>query len=290
MALTLHVRIAATGEFVTCDAGGNWTLGRLREAVLSEAGFRDDDVQVVDGEGREVEGTVLVKNSTLCEGDLLEIRIKEEYLVIDVGVMDGIGDFKVPEGVTKLRLTSSEDAVGVALPSSFLAGSMLTHVDLSNIHGVEAFGQSFLSTCPHLVEVHLPTSMPNLHTIGTAFLSGCTALKSVDLTPLSPATSINSCFLYNCNGLTEIILPPFPNLRRLGDLFLASCGSLKSIDIATLSNVHDFGNYFLYKCTGLETITGPLAPRACKKLLKKSIDGFLREALYRHLDESGAGT
>ncbi|MDR2369587.1 MAG: leucine-rich repeat domain-containing protein [Mycoplasmataceae bacterium] len=87
----------------------------------------------------------------------------------------------------------------------------------------------------------LPSSLTK---IGSSFLSNCTALTSIDLSPLTALTTIGDSFLSNCYALTSIDLSGLTALTTIGNYFLSYCYSLTSI-----------GNYFLIYCYALTSVT-----------------------------------
>jgi hypothetical protein len=58
---------------------------------------------------------------------------------------------------------------------------------------------------------------PNVTTIGNDFLSGCYALNSLDLSPLTKLTTIGNDFLSGCYALTSLDLSPLTKLTTIGD-------------------------------------------------------------------------
>ena len=90
--------------------------------------------------------------------------------------------------------------------------------------------------------------------IQTGFLRECTGLTSIDLSPLSRVTSIKDCFLEGCTGLTSLNLSPLSKLTEVYHGFLADCSGLMEIDLSPLSQVTEVQWGFLAGCSGLTTV------------------------------------
>eukprot|EP00658_Telonema_sp_P-2_P002437 TRINITY_DN10919_c0_g1_i5.p1 TRINITY_DN10919_c0_g1~~TRINITY_DN10919_c0_g1_i5.p1 ORF type:complete len:139 (+),score=2.83 TRINITY_DN10919_c0_g1_i5:541-957(+) len=94
--------------------------------------------------------------------------------------------------------------------------------------------------------------------IGSYFMSGCSGLESIDLTPLSNVTSIGSDFMSRCSMLSRIDITPLTNtndaLRVVPPRFLARTG-LTTLDLLPLRTITSvIGEDFLGGCTSLTTI------------------------------------
>ena len=76
-------------------------------------------------------------------------------------------------------------------------------------------------------------------TILDGFLEDCIGLLSVDLTPLSQVTRIQSDFLSGCSGLTSIDLTPLSNVEEISDGFLAFCSGLSVVDMSPMTSYAD---------------------------------------------------
>jgi hypothetical protein len=63
-------------------------------------------------------------------------------------------------------------------------------------------------------------------------------------------------FLSDCTGLTSLDLSPLKNVTTIGDGFLSHCSGLTSLDLSSLSEVTRIGPSFLAYCSGLRTIKG----------------------------------
>ena len=114
-------------------------------------------------------------------------------------------------------------------------------------------GNGFLSRCSNLTSIDL-SPLSNVTSTGNRFLSNCSNLTSIDLSPLSNVTSIRNGFLNGCSKLESIDLSPLSNVTSIGDWFLSNCSNLTSIDLSPFSNVTSIGNFFLSGCSNLTTI------------------------------------
>ena len=83
------------------------------------------------------------------------------------------------------------------------------------------------------------------------FLSKCTSLRTVDLSPLSHVTEVHERFLEGCSGLSTINLSPFSKLRVIRASFLQGCSGLTSLNLGPLSQVTEIHGGFLSGCSGL---------------------------------------
>jgi len=66
---------------------------------------------------------------------------------------------------------------------------------------------------------------------------------------LNEVETIDDGFMYNCNKITQIQLPP--SVKRIGDYFMNNCRELNNITIP--SSIEYIGNHFM-NMTNLETI------------------------------------
>eukprot|EP00658_Telonema_sp_P-2_P008281 TRINITY_DN13107_c0_g1_i1.p1 TRINITY_DN13107_c0_g1~~TRINITY_DN13107_c0_g1_i1.p1 ORF type:complete len:103 (-),score=20.22 TRINITY_DN13107_c0_g1_i1:32-340(-) len=68
-----------------------------------------------------------------------------------------------------------------------------------------------------------------------SFLGGCTALTSLDLTPLSQVKIIENSFLRECRGLTAIDLSPLSQVTDIEESFLEGCTGLVTVDLTPMA-------------------------------------------------------
>jgi hypothetical protein len=128
---------------------------------------------------------------------------------------------------------------------------ILKAVYFGTLSGVTSIGSYFLSDCTALTTVDL-TQFGSVTTIGSDFLSDCTALTTVDLTQFGSVASIGNNFLFRCSSLASITLPS--SLKTIGSKFLSNCTSLTSINLSGLTNLTSIGSDFLYQCSTLASI------------------------------------
>ena len=93
--------------------------------------------------------------------------------------------------------------------------------------------------------VIMDPSMGAVTTIGRGFLSRCSTLEAVDLTPLSNVTIVDEYFLRHCSRLRAVDLTPLSKVTRVCRGFLQGCTALKAVDLSSLSSVTRVGGGFL---------------------------------------------
>ena len=79
--------------------------------------------------------------------------------------------------------------------------------------------------------VSLEFDMPSIVSIPSDFLSKCSSLEKVDLTPLINLREVGSYFLNECTGMKSIDLTPLRAVEVLPDWFLSGCSSLEGVDL-----------------------------------------------------------
>jgi hypothetical protein len=84
----------------------------------------------------------------------------------------------------------------------------------------------------NITNILLLNTQNNLTQIGQGFLSGCTGLQTVDLSPLYNLTQIGQGFLSECTGLQTVDFSPLYNLTKIGQGFLFGCTGLQTITVA----------------------------------------------------------
>ena len=65
--------------------------------------------------------------------------------------------------------------------------------------------------------------------VGDAFLSGCSSLKEVNISPLSNVQEVGGGFLFGCSSLKEVDLRSLCKVQKVGDHFLGGCSSLATV-------------------------------------------------------------
>ena len=96
----------------------------------------------------------------------------------------------------------------ISISMTFLRGcSLLTHVDLSEMHNVRA--------------------------IDSLFLAHCRSLVTIDVTGLSQVTSVGGYFLGYCVALQTVVgLDSWINVTDVGENFLSHCSAIASLDLS----------------------------------------------------------
>jgi hypothetical protein len=89
------------------------------------------------------------------------------------------------------------------------------------------------------------------HVMPGAF-TGCTSLKSVDLT-YNTVTSIDTQAFQGCTGLSTIVIPN--SVTKIGFAAFANCTSLASVTIPTSVTYIDLNAF--YRCTSLKSLIYP---------------------------------
>ena len=134
---------------------------------------------------------------------------------------------------------------------------------------------------------------------GTYVFRGCTALKTVDLSPLKELNWINTYTFYGCTALEEVTLPEkLANLNNTapsketattaaGSVYtFYGCTSLKTINNLD-DNITIIGGYAFYNCSSLEEIVLPSELRiigsycfsGCTSLTNVDFDHILNGAI-----------
>ena len=117
---------------------------------------------------------------------------------------------------------------------------------------VQEVGDRFLSGCSSLKEMNL-SPLSNVRKVGDFFLYRCSSLHKVDLSPLSNVQKVGNSFLYGCSSVKKLDLSPLSNVQEVGDYFLSGCSSLKEVDLSLLSNLQ-VGHNFLSRCSSLKEV------------------------------------
>eukprot|EP00658_Telonema_sp_P-2_P052675 TRINITY_DN40916_c0_g1_i1.p1 TRINITY_DN40916_c0_g1~~TRINITY_DN40916_c0_g1_i1.p1 ORF type:complete len:138 (-),score=20.88 TRINITY_DN40916_c0_g1_i1:35-448(-) len=73
-----------------------------------------------------------------------------------------------------------------------------------------------MGQCSSLLELDLFPLANTVTTIGTYFASGCTSLRTIDLSPLNKVVNLRTMFLEGCTSLTTIDMSPMVSLPPLG--------------------------------------------------------------------------
>lgn len=122
---------------------------------------------------------------------------------------------------------------------------------------VKSILSSFLEGCTGLTSVDL-SSVTKVERIGDGFLSGCTSLTSLDLSSLTKVERIRDDFLKGCTSLTSLDFRSLTEVKNIGNNFLKECTSLTSLDLSSLTKVESIGYDFLTTCQGLKILKLPV--------------------------------
>lgn len=151
----------------------------------------------------------------------------------------------------------------------------LKHVRLENkIAKLRAVPDMILGGCFQVKSVEFRSFSTHITEVGDFFLSSCSGLETIDLSPLRNVVTIGARFLGDCRGLEMVDLTPLTSLTRIGKGFLHQCDRLKQIS-GFPSSLTDIGDEFLRGCSGLE---GELDFSSLGNVVTMSID--CREALH----------
>ena len=108
---------------------------------------------------------------------------------------------------------------------------------LTTIDNVLSIGSGFLSYCSALLAIDL-CPLHNVPSLESYFMSGCLALTSIDLTPLCSVTTIEGSFMRNCVALTHVsgFQQPLTSVGSVcfGGCF-SGCDNVKNFKIATVN-------------------------------------------------------
>eukprot|EP00658_Telonema_sp_P-2_P044512 TRINITY_DN32415_c0_g1_i2.p1 TRINITY_DN32415_c0_g1~~TRINITY_DN32415_c0_g1_i2.p1 ORF type:complete len:181 (-),score=14.85 TRINITY_DN32415_c0_g1_i2:147-689(-) len=153
----------------------------------------------------------------------------------------------------------------------------------SDVYKRQVRSYGFLQQCSCLSTISLQP-FEGVSAIPHAFLTQCSFLREIDLTPLllqpqqhpPPSSSLpitpmtttsvlllhrvhSNCLSY-CTRLKTINLSALRNVVQIGDNFLFGSLSLSEIDLKALGNVEVIGKRFLGDCVGCLLYTSP-SPR-----------------------------
>jgi len=123
----------------------------------------------------------------------------------------------------------------------------------ATMSNVQEVGDGFLSGCSSLKEVDL-SPLSNVQKVGHRFLGGCSSLTEVDLSHLSDVQEVGDCFLEGCYRLEEVKLNPFSNVQKVGKCFLGGCSSQEEVNLSPFSKVQKVGDCFLGGCSSLKEV------------------------------------
>ena len=98
------------------------------------------------------------------------------------------------------------------------------------------------------IDVFEPYAPRAPHGVGNWFLSGCSGLTALGLTPITDLTSIGYGFLFGCSGLTALDLTPFARFTTMSSSFLSGCKRLTALDLTPLERLTSVGHSFLAGC------------------------------------------
>lgn len=141
----------------------------------------------------------------------------------------------------------------VHIGNSFVSqcSALVGTLDLSALSALKSIGGNF-ACGTNFTEVILPHS--GIIDIGSAFLSSCKMMTTIDLVPLSSLTNIPDGFLGYCRALTSIDLAPLKSVTHIGVQFMHCCGGLSSLDTSPMVAVKAIGFNFAHSCTSLQNV------------------------------------
>ena len=187
-------------------------------------------------------------NTLLIEsGDLREVVVADTS-------DDNEGEGSTNDNTMHAALIYTFDEVNPSDPdyASDVGNFNVSHVSVFT--NMPSLPYGILSNCVGLTSVDLSPLTPATTAIQDFFLSRCTGLKSIDLGPLTHVREIQNCFLGGCRGLTDIDLTPLSSVSVIKGSFLSRCAKLKNINLTPLSGVTRIEGSFLEGCSGLTSI------------------------------------
>lgn len=198
------------------------------------------------------------------------------------------GDVVVPEGVTKMGSSKSEDSCfyyntyvnTIHFPStlnSMVSRAVYSCVNLTHVYNFENTSVSSISNqafgnCEKLIDITLPETVVKID----GSFAGCKALNSIVL-PANVTSVENSTFL-NCISLKNIVFKSADKLTMLGASAFAGCSALETINLpatikvlntSVFENCTSLKNFVVHSgmttisnkafrgCTSLKTLTLP---------------------------------
>eukprot|EP01059_Diplonema_ambulator_P020853 TRINITY_DN34792_c0_g1_i1.p1 TRINITY_DN34792_c0_g1~~TRINITY_DN34792_c0_g1_i1.p1 ORF type:complete len:369 (+),score=48.61 TRINITY_DN34792_c0_g1_i1:37-1107(+) len=264
--ITIYARLP-TGDVVAVDIAEHDVEEDVRKKVSEACGLREGRFEIQYDDGGLWEGAEVA----VVRKDLLSVRWTEMWerkaemeevleqdpdatVTVDATGLAGtisISAKDLPHGVRHLIVTSDPSTTPITLIGShFLAAcTNLTTLELHLPH-VHTIMSHFLTDCTSLRDLVLPDELAE---VGDFFLSGCKALRTVDLNPLRGITRAKIGFLASCGSLRGIDLTPLSNVTQIDGYFLSNSYSLTTIDLSPLRNVTDISDTFLYS-SGLTSV------------------------------------
>ncbi len=138
--------------------------------------------------------------------------------------------------------------------NAFYNCTTFTVMDVSNFSKVTD-GTYMFANCSNLVDAG-STPGPHFESLILArnFMSGCTAVTTINTTTLNNVTDAN-CMFQDCTGLTSMDTTAFTNVITADGTF-KGCTGLTTIDTSVFTSATTTANMF-DGCTNLITITAP---------------------------------
>lgn len=159
------------------------------------------------------------------------------------------GEVVIPDAIAGYPVT------GIGL-SAFADCTGLTAITVGK--NVTAIGSQVFSGCDALITIAVAEGNPVYHSAGNCLIenssktliAGC---KNSTIPTDGSVTAIGNMAFYNCNGLTEIIIPD--SVKAIGASAFDGCEQLTAANLG--NGLTSIGNSAFFGCTGLQTITIP---------------------------------
>jgi len=215
--------------------------------------------------------TDLVENTTFTTDS-------QGFIIEDVSdqLITAIGDyaFSGTTGIKELKVPESIVYVG----DNAFENSFITHIDLGNTSyvGNAAFKNSPLKSvilgrlsvlgaeaflnCQELVDVNFSSFITN---IGAGAFSGCRKIQTLDFTQIQRNFTIGNGAFYDCQSLTQLILPDGVTntyLKEIGvGAFAVASGSTQDqpLEVTLPSDLTTLPDYLFAGRSNLKTVTFP---------------------------------
>ena len=229
-----------------------------------------------------------LKQQTNDDPTILKIKFTDAYKITKVQIVQTVDEFEFDWDNDSYFLTmcgglknaNLSGLTNVALiPWFFMSGcSNLKELDMSNCQ-VSFIDEYFLAYATNLKSIKLPTikniePKSNLQVkeastphVGNCFLTGCTSLTSIDLTPITKSggdkeRNIGSWFLSECTNLETVIFNSSDSdifeIKSIGQDFLSNCPKLTTFTINQGLILYETYNViqdnFMQNCTGLQSL------------------------------------
>ena len=230
-----------------------------------------------------------LKQQTNDDPAVLKIKFTDAYKITKVQIVKTVDEFEFDWDNDMYFLTmcgglknaNLSGLTNVALiPWFFMSGcSNLKELDMSNCQA-SYIDDYFLAYATNLKSIKLPTikyiaPKSNLQVkaaanpyVGNCFLTGCTSLTSIDLTPITKSggnneRKIGSWFLSECTNLETVIFNSSDSdifqIESIGQDFLSNCPKLTTFTINQYlilcgGDILVVDDNFMRNCTGLQSL------------------------------------